>query len=201
MIRTLLISLLYLGSLAVFAEDLQGRFAKLQTWQADFVQTLSNKDTETDITSEGTLWLLRPDRFRLEYQQPYRQVYVADGERLWFFDEDLEQVTVKPQGDSLDQTPAMILSQPARLAASYEISSHTQGAGVLYALRPRSTESGFERIEILFQNDRLSEMHMYDHFAQRTSLRFKNIQSNHNIPAQRFRFVPPAGVDVIGERE
>ena len=180
------------------AKELQEHFANLKTWQADFVQTVKNKDTEVSTKSEGKLWLLRPNRFRLEYIKPYKQVYVADGNKLWFYDEDLEQVTVKPQAGLLDQTPAMILSQPKRLSKTYNIKSNSEGPRTRYSLSPKSAESGFEHIEILFENDQLIQMHMYDHFAQKTSLIFKNIQSNPSIPAKRFQFTPPPDVDVIG---
>jgi len=184
----------------VSAETLQGHFSKLKTWQADFVQILNNNDTQTTTRSEGTLWLHRPNLFRLEYNKPYKQVYVADGKKLWFYDEDLEQISVKPQGDSLNQTPAMILSQPQRLAKAYTITSREKGRYTLYNLIPKAADTGFDHIEIIFDKDRLIEMHMFDHFAQRTSLLFKNIQENQAIPSQRFRFIPPPGVDVIGQQ-
>ena len=200
MLRTVFLLLLCLSATSVSAMSLAGRFATLNTWQADFVQTLNNKDAGTTTKSEGTLWLLKPNHFRLEYTKPYKQVYVADGKKLWFYDEDLEQISVKPQGDSLDQTPAMILSQPQRLSKAYTITSRVQGTQTRYILKPKSAESGFERIEIVFENDHLIEMQMFDHFAQRTTLMFKNIQANKHIPKRRFRFTPPPGVDVIGEQ-
>jgi len=200
MLRTLIIVLFSLIAASASAKGLGGRLASLNTWQADFVQTLSNKDAATTTKSEGTLWLRKPNHFRLEYTKPYKQVYVADGRKLWFYDEDLEQISVKPQGDSLDQTPAMILSQPQRLSKAYTITSRVQGTHTRYILKPKNAESGFKRIEIVFKNDRLIEMQMFDHFAQRTTLMFKNIKANQHIPKQRFRFTPPPGVDVIGEQ-
>ena len=198
--QRLLIALLFcLYSLTVSAKELQEHFAGLNTWQADFVQTIKNKDTDAATKSEGKLWLLRPNRFRLEYIKPFKQVYVADGSKLWFYDEDLEQVTVKPQKGLLDQTPAMILSQPQKLSATYNIKSNTEGPRTRYFLYPKSAESGFEHIEILFEGSQLIQMHMYDHFAQKTSLLFSNIQNNPSVEKQRFQFTPPANVDVIGE--
>lgn len=182
------------------AETLQGRFSKLTTWQADFVQTVENKDTQSTTKSEGTLWLHRPNKFRLAYNKPYEQLYVADGKKLWFYDKDLEQISVKPQGDSLDQTPAMILSQPKQLAKAYDITSRTKGQYTLYTLKPKQRDTGFDHIEIVFDKQRLIEMHMYDHFAQRTSLQFKNILENKPIAKNLFQFTPPAGVDVIGQQ-
>ena len=199
MTRLLFITLLCLSTLSVSAKALQDHFANLKTWQADFVQLLVNKDTETTVKSEGKLWVRTPNRFRLEYNKPYKQVYVADGEKLWFYDEDLEQVTVKPQGDSLNQTPAMILSQPQRLSKTYTITKNVNGMTSLYSLKPISTETGFDHIVIVFENDRLVEMKMFDHFAQQTSLKFNNIKSNPDLSRQRFQFTPPADVDVIGE--
>ena len=198
--RILVLLLCCFSTASAAAESLQGHFSKLNTWQADFVQTVSNKDTQTTSTSEGTLWLHRPNLFRLEYNKPYKQVYVADGKKLWFYDEDLEQISVKPQGDSLDQTPAMILSQPQQLAKAYTITSREKGRYTLYNLVPKAADTGFDHIEIVFDKDRLIEMHMFDHFAQRTSLLFKNIHENQAVPPQRFRFTPPPGVDVIGQQ-
>lgn len=196
--QIILITIFCLSSFTVSASELQEHFARLNTWQADFVQTLENKDNGLTTKSQGSLWLLRPNRFRLEYTQPYKQIYVADGSKLWFYDEDLEQVTVKPQGNLLDQTPAMILSQPRRLNETYTITHTSEENNTRYSLKPKGSESGFERIEIVFSDNRLIEMHMYDHFAQKTSLVFRNIQSNHTVSNDRFRFIPPNGVDVIG---
>lgn len=200
MIRLILFVALFLPGMSLQAKSLQEQFSRMVTWQADFVQTVVNKDTNMTTKSEGRLWLLRPDRFRLEYLKPYKQVYVADGDRLWFYDEDLEQVTVKPQGNSLDQTPAMILSQPTRLAKTYTITEEQKDGQQHYNLKPKNSETGFDHIVLVFDSDRLIEMHMYDHFAQRTSLIFSKVQANHKVSAQKFQFTPPANVDVIGEQ-
>jgi len=186
-------------SLSVSAKSLQEHFTNLKTWQADFVQTLKNRDTESVVKSEGKLWVKTPNRFRLEYIKPYKQIYVADSEKLWLYDEDLEQVTVKPQGNSLDQTPAMILSQPQRLSQVYNIDTKHDGVTSYYSLKPKGTETGFDHIVIVFEKDRLVEMQMFDHFAQLTTLKFSNIQINPDIPKKRFQFTPPADVDVIGD--
>ncbi|MGD8927142.1 MAG: outer membrane lipoprotein chaperone LolA, partial [Thioalkalispiraceae bacterium] len=194
MLRSLLFIILVSLCNTTFAKTLQDHFSRMVTWQADFVQTVVNNDTQTTTKSQGKLWLLRPDRFRLEYLKPYKQLYVADGIQLWFYDEDLEQVTVKPQEHSLDQTPAMILSQPKALSSSYTITSQQKGERLSYTLKPKKADTGFDHIVLVFKNEQLAEMHMYDHFAQRTSLIFSHAQRNHKVPAKTFQFTPPPNV-------
>ena len=85
-------------------------FAGLDTFQSQFIQTVIDSDGQQVQRSEGTVWIRKPGRFRWDYRTPYRQLIVADGKRLWTYDEDLEQATVKPVDEALSSTPAMLLS-------------------------------------------------------------------------------------------
>ena len=91
-------------------DALQRYFSDMNGMRAKFTQTVSGGGRMHDDQSWGEIFVKRPDRFRLQYTKPYRQLYVADGNRVWSYDEDLAQITVKPQGDLLGNTPAMLLS-------------------------------------------------------------------------------------------
>ncbi len=186
-------------SLAAEKRFLDEYFARTRAFTADFQQTLFDEHQKPVERSSGTLAVKRPDRFRLEYDKPYHQIYVADGTQLWFYDEDLEQVTVKQQEDVLTNTPAMLLSNPDELLRSFEVHPLGEVDGVTwFELVPRKPgQSNFKRVALGFGKDNLQSMELEDAFGQVTRLDFHNIQRNPRFPAGTFRFTPPAGVDVL----
>ena len=148
--------------------------------------------------SSGMLRVQRPNRFNLEYRQPYYQLYIADGRELYFYDKDLEQVTVKAQEGMLENTPAMLLSNPAKLDQLYHVKPQGEEGGLFwYELIPRQEGGSFERINLAFRNNHLRIMELQDSFSQTTRLMFKNIKRNPDLDPKLFQFTPPKGVDVI----
>ncbi len=176
-------------------------FDGLKSLRADFTQIVVGKDGAKSTRSSGIILVERPNRFRLEYIKPYHQLYVADGRRLWSYDADLEQVTVRPQGKLLANTPAMLLSDPRHLSKSFTITDLGQRAGKhWFELTPRKRDSNFQHVALGFNAPRkLSVMILQDSLGQTTRLEFHHAQYNVPIAASRFHFVPPKGVDVIGE--
>lgn len=183
------------------ASDLESYFDGLKTLSASFTQLVYAKDGEAPQQSSGIIEVERPNRFRLEYTKPYHQIYVADGKRLWSYDADLEQVTVKPQGQLLANTPAMLLSNPKRLNESFTVADLGERKGKQwFELTPRTRDTNFQRVALGFNGPRqLAVMVLQDSLGQTTRLEFHDSHYNTPIAASRFRFVPPKGVDVIGE--
>jgi outer membrane lipoprotein carrier protein len=182
----------------VQAQSLETRFAGLDSFSAEFTQKLFDADQVMQEESSGVLRVQRPNRFNLEYRQPYYQLYIADGKVLYFYDKDLEQVTVKSQEGMLENTPAMLLSNPAKLDQLYHVKPQGEEDGLFwYELTPKQQGGSFERINLAFKSNELRIMELLDSFNQTTRLMFKNIQRNPDLNPKLFRFTPPKGVDVI----
>ena len=182
----------------VQAQSLQMRFAGLDSFSAEFTQKLFDADQVLQEETSGVLRVQRPNRFNLEYRQPYYQLYIADGKDLYFYDKDLEQVTVKSQEGMLENTPAMLLSNPSKLDQLYHVKPQGEEEGLFwYELIPKQEGGSFDRINLAFKNNELRIMELLDSFNQTTRLLFKSIQRNPDLNPKLFRFTPPKGVDVI----
>ncbi|UCE89506.1 MAG: outer membrane lipoprotein chaperone LolA [Pseudomonadota bacterium] len=182
-----------------FANPVADYFKNVDTLQARFTQVLFDAAEIPTEQSKGTITVQRPDRFHLEYTEPYHQIYVADGQRLWAYDEDLEQVTVKKQAGTLANSPAMLLSNPQGLTDNYTVTK-LEGAGPdRFELTPKRADSNFERLLLSFADGRLRYMELHDSFGQMTRLEFEQMKKNPLVDPELFRFKPPAGVDIITE--
>ena len=179
-------------------DSLKARFHGLDSFTAEFTQTLFDANQEKQEEVKGILRVQRPDRFNLEYTEPYYQLYVADGKHLYFYDKDLEQVTIKPQRSMLDNSPAMILSNPERLDTLYTVTPQGEDEGLFwYELVPKQAGSHFARIELGFDRQNLRIMELQDSFGQTTRLELHDFRRNPDLDPELFRFTPPEGVDVI----
>ena len=179
-------------------DSLKARFHGLDSFTAEFTQTLFDANQEKQEEVKGILRVQRPDRFNLEYTEPYYQLYVADGKHLYFYDKDLEQVTIKPQRTMLDNSPAMILSNPERLDTLYTVTPQGRDEGLFwYELVPKQEGSHFARIELGFDKQNLRVMELQDSFGQTTRLELHDFRRNPDLDPKLFRFTPPKGVDVI----
>lgn len=174
----------------------------LKTMRAAFAQTVVDPDGATVEETSGELLVSRPDRFRLQYTAPYEQLYVADGKQVWMYDKDLEQVTVKKQGEALGSTPALLLSSTAPLTKNFDVTELGAREGLTWIeLKPKRQDASFESVQLALEDSTLRVMEMVDGFGQRTRLQFERIERNPRLDADAFRFTPPKGVDVIGENE
>lgn len=204
-LQRLLLSLLLMTGTAYAGEGQQrlDHFLQgLNTMQADFIQTLTNAKGELMEESRGKMWLSRPGRFRLHYVNPYEQLYVADGSNIWMYDRDLEQVTVRPQGDALGATPALMLSSEVPMEKNFEIQEEGEHEGFQWLLlKPKASDSNFDYVRLAMEGDTLRAMEMVDGFGQTTRLYFKTVQRNPKLGKEKFAFQPPPGVDVIGEAQ
>ncbi len=187
-------------ALASGVERFQAYLRSTQTARADFEQKVYDRDRKLVQQSRGSFAFLRPGRFRWTYEQPYPQLIVGDGARVWIYDEDLNQVTVRAMARALGSTPAALLAGAADMERAFELSD----AGVRDGLewldaKPREKEAGFERIRLGMGVTGVQAMELTDHFGQTTVLRFSNITRNPLIDPAAFRFTPPKGADVLGE--
>jgi len=177
-------------------------FSEVTTVRADFTQVLTSSEAETLQEAGGTVLLQRPGKFRWDYVTPFHQLIVGDGAKVWIYDADLEQVTVKSQDLTLGNTPALLLSTMAAPEDKFlitELGERTGGGLEWVELQPKDKESSFDRVRLAFGPRDLEIMELVDALGQTTRLSFSNVSRNTPIDAAQFVFVPPKGVDVIGE--
>ena len=170
----------------------------LASVRAEFTQDLVVKDGSKPQHAAGTLSLKRPGRFRWDYTDP-RQVIVCDGEHLWLYDPDLEQVTVRRVRESLAQTPAMLLSGEARVRDGFVVHDGGRLDGLDWTvLVPKAGDTDYREIRLGFAGDLLKRLEFADKLNQRTVIELRKLERNVQLPESLFRFVAPPGVDVIG---
>jgi outer membrane lipoprotein carrier protein len=178
----------------------QDFFHGLKTLQADFDQQVIDSDRHLIQSSRGHMWIMRPGRFRWDYEAPYRQQLVADGERLWSYDEDLEQVTVQPAAEVLTATPAMLLSGERPLEEVFVLEeAGTVPGEQSVRLLPKTDDSNLTALKLVFASGSISRIEARDSFGNTTIFSFTNLERNPELAAGIFRFVPPVGADVIGD--
>jgi outer membrane lipoprotein carrier protein len=189
------------ADVAVSAVDMLNRFtAGLESLHAQFAQRVIGNDGAVQDQSSGEVWLQRPRMFRWAYGGDFPELVVADGERVWIYDEALEQVTVKSQSEAAADSPLTLLTDPGRLEEQFEVREAGEASGLqLLELRSRSAESDFERLLLGLDGAVLRLMVMEDAFGLRTELHFRDIERNPELPGSLFEFVPPEGVDVVGD--
>jgi chaperone LolA len=181
-------------------ERLKAFVAGAQTAEADFTQTVSDKNGRITQQASGTMAFARPGKFRWDYNKPYEQVIVGDGAKLWLYDADLDQVTVKTLGDAIAATPAALLAGDNAIEKYFTLKNAGNADGLEWLeATPRNRDTTFERIRMGFKGDALVQMELFDTFGQRTTLKLSNLARNPRISASRFSFTAPKGADVIGE--
>jgi outer membrane lipoprotein carrier protein len=184
------------SSLERFSEFING------TTQArgEFEQKIFDGNRKLVQESRGVLAFSRPGKFRWSYVKPYAQLIVGDGSRVWIYDEDLKQVTVRKLDQALGSTPAALLAGNNEAMRAFRLSDKGSKDGLewLEAL-PRDKEGNFERIRMGFGASGLQVMELVDGFGQTTVLKFNSLERNPKLDPALFRFSPPKGADVIGD--
>jgi outer membrane lipoprotein carrier protein len=184
----------------LLADRVSDYFAGLETIQADFEQTVVDSHGDLVQDSGGRVWMQRPGRFRWDYRTPYRQLIVADGERLWTYDEDLEQATVKKMDAALSSTPAMLLSGYRPLAEVMDWQPDEDDDRFdWFRLKPRADDAAVETVRIAFENERLAMIEVVDGFGNHTRIRFSAMQRNQELDSGLFQLQLPPGTDIIGD--
>jgi len=187
-----------LAAYAGGVERLNAFIAGAKTAEAEFTQTVIDKSGRVTQKASGKMAFARPGRFRWDYTAPYEQVIVGDGAKLWIYDADLNQVTVKKLDDALGATPAALLAGDNAMARYFDLRDAGEGGGLEWLeATPKHADTSFDRIRMGFKGDTLVQMELFDHFGQRTTLRLSRFARNPALDAARFRFTPPKGADVV----
>jgi outer membrane lipoprotein carrier protein len=179
-------------------DTLDGFFNGLQTLQSDFAQSVQDSRGQVTDKSTGKLLIKKPGKFRWDYAKPNAQTIVSDGQRIWLYDPDLEQVTIRNADLSLEGTPAMLLSGDGKLRDSFEI-EHVESRDdmTVINLAPKRNDTDFKLLQVALRKDQLVAMSLTDKLGQTTLLQFQQFKRNANVADSQFKFTPPAGVDVI----
>lgn len=174
----------------------------LNTFTAEFEQTLFNEASEVLESSAGVVTLVRPGKFHWAYTQPYSQYLISDGKDLWIYDEDLAQVTVSAISEAIEKSPASVLAGDTELEDNYIITNLGNLDGADWVeLASADPESQYNSIRLGFNGQQLFGMVLFDNLGQTTRIVFKNGKRNLPVAASLFEFKPPEGVDVIDNRE
>ena len=168
--------------------------------RAKFAQIVVDKNLKQLQQATGTMEFVRPGRFRWQYDKPYEQLIVGDGMKLWVYDKDLNQVTVKKLGAALGSSPAALLAGSNEIEKIYDLINLGSQEGLDWVEAvPKSKENAFERIRLGFGLGGLEAMELRDQFGQTTVIKFAAIERNPKLPPDLFKFVPPKGADVISD--
>jgi len=182
------------------AVDALREFAReAKTGRAAFTQMVTSPDGAKKKTSSGSFEFARPNRFRFAYAKPFEQQIIGDGQRLWLYDVDLQQATVRAMDKALGATPAALLAG-ASPDKDFELSPlpATQGLEWVQAT-PRDKEAlaNLQSLRVGFRGNTLAAIELVDGFGQRSLLTFTALVINVALAADTFRFVPPPGVEVL----
>jgi outer membrane lipoprotein carrier protein len=171
-----------------------------RTGKATFRQVVTGKSGRVPQNSSGTFAFARPGKFRWSYDKPYAQLLVGDGDKLWIYDRDLNQVIVKKLDRALGATPASLLAGSNAFETNFVLidGGITDGIEFVQA-EPKSADTGFDHIRIGFKENLPRTMELHDSFGQLTQLTFDTFERNPAIDPALFRFSPPPGADVIGK--
>ena len=174
------------------------------TLEAKFDQSLIDEQGKVLEQSQGTVVLARPGKFRWDYLKPFEQQIVADGTKVWIYDKDLEQVTVKTLNAAVGSVPAMVLDSKGVIDEHFAIYELGEDQGLTWvALRPKEEEESaqYTDVRLGFDAKGLRMMELKDSFGQTTRIAFKDEMRDTKIDPALFEFKPPAGVDVINAAE
>ncbi len=193
-------SIMSVTAAASALERFQAFLGSTQSGRAGFEQKVRDRNGKVLQDSKGVLAFARPGRFRWAYEKPYAQLIVGDGTRVWVYDQDLKQVTVRRIGEALTSTPAALLAGNNEALRAFNLSEGGMRDGLewMHAV-PRDKEGGFEMVRIGLGVAGPEVMELADTFGNLTVLRLTNFERNPRLDAGLFRFTPPAGADVIGE--
>ena len=182
-------------------DSLKAFIQETRTVRANFSQTLYDRNARTLQESNGTLQFERPEKFRWTYEKPYEQLIVGDGIQVWFYDHDLNQVTVRQFNIAIGSSPAALLAGSSAIEDNFVLTElGLQNQIEWLEAIPKSKESIFEFIQMGFSPEgTLKIMALRDNFGQTTLLTFSDLDKNPKLPADLFKFIPPENADVISD--
>jgi len=170
---------------------------EVKSGRAEFTQTVSSPDGVRKKSSSGTFEFQRPNQFRFAYTKPFEQLIVADGQKVWIFDPDLKQASSRRMNQALGATPAALLAG-GNLERDFKLKALASEGGLDWVqAEPKLADGGFQSLKIGFKGSVLAALEIVDGFGQRSRLDFSAVNANASVAAERFRFVLPAGADLI----
>ncbi len=196
-----MLGFLFWTDFAIAAQDdsavLQAKLGVIHTLSASFTQEVRAQRRHIGTTS-GRMALSRPGLFRWQTNQPTSQLVVADGKHIWIYDKELEQVSVKKQTKAIGGVAALFLSEdPAMLKQDFQVTKTATASREVFTLLARSAKANFEKIQLVFKAQQLSQMILFDQLGQRTQITLSDVKTNPKLATQLFHFTVPRGVDVV----
>jgi outer membrane lipoprotein carrier protein len=190
-------------ALAVFAaradavDTLREFVRDVKTGQASFTQTVTSTDGARRKTSSGEFEFARPNRFRFAYTKPFEQLIVADGQKVWIYDKDLNQASSRAVAKAIGATPAALLAG-GTLEPDFALAAQPSVQGLDWVLAtPQAKDGPFQSMRVAFRGKELAEVEITDAFGQKSRLVFSGFKANPPLAADRFRFTVPPGADVV----
>lgn len=200
--KILLISLMFF-SLSANADgigQLRAFFDHTTSMRARFHQLVTDSRGQKVQEVSGSMQLQRPGKFRWDYEQPYQQEIVGDGTRVWLFDPDLNQVTVRSMGEAIGASPAALLAGGKAVENNFTLENLKKQGGLEWVqARPKGSDSGFDAVKLGFGANGLEQMELHDSYGNLTTIRFSRLERNPGLDAGAFVFTPPPDADVVGE--
>ena len=205
LIATFLVAAYATSAGATGLDSLETFVKTVKTARSDFTQVVTVPAKEGQVarskTSSGTFEFSRPGRFRFVYKKPFEQTIVADGQTLWLYDVDLNQVTARQQTQALGSSPAALIASAADLKAlqtDFVLKADADSEGLEWVLAlPKAKDSALQNVRVGFKAGELSVLEIVDSFGQKSSLRFSAFKANASLEPAAFQFKPPVGADVI----
>ncbi len=183
-------------------ERLQQYLDATKTLQADFESVLLDEDRAELAMSSGEVFIKRPGKFRWEYRHPTPSLVLADGVKLWSYDEELEQAVARNLSDYRGANPTLLLGGDVKIQDSFIVNAAYRGGDIEWLeLTPKDESSDFVKVRLGFEENKISLMELFDRLEQTTRILFKKIKLNPELDDKLFVFVPPENVDVIGDFE
>ncbi|HSH97516.1 MAG: outer membrane lipoprotein chaperone LolA [Methylophilaceae bacterium] len=194
------IALLPIQTFADGIDSLKSFYQNTNAIRAQFHQTVVDGQGRKLQEVDGSMQLQRPGKFRWDYNKPYVQQIVGDGEKVWLYDPDLNQVTVRTISKALGSSPAALLAGGKDMDKAFELKNEGRQDNLDWVQAiPKDKESGFDTIYLGFKADVLDQMELHDSFGHVTLIEFNKLERNPKLNAQVFKFTPPSGADVVGD--
>lgn len=172
--------------------------AATKTATARFEQQVVDRTGRVVERGSGTFAFARPGKFRWTYEKPHQQLLVGDGRKLWIYDPDLKQVTVKRVDQAISSTPAALLAGRDDITRLFTLRDAGTADGLSWVeALPKAPDTGFERVRLGLNGKVLAAMELQDQLGGRTMLRFADLKANAAVAPDTFTFKPPAGADVL----
>ncbi|TAN51619.1 MAG: outer membrane lipoprotein chaperone LolA [Methylococcaceae bacterium] len=172
-----------------------------KSMQAEFSQVSIDETGNAHHKATGVVYLQKPGKFRWDYFEPYQQQIITSDGKVWFYDVDLEQVTIKRIDKAVGSTPALLLSGQISLKDNFTLEQQGEDEGLVWVkLLPKGEENTFKYVTIGLQDGTLGGMELADNFGQLTRIYFSHVKSGGKLDPSLFEFKPPSGVDVFEDK-